>query len=421
MLLSAAMFFCVLCAYYLLRPLREVFGIEEGPHYEWLWTWTAVATLALTPVFGWLVSHTRRRVFVPVVYGAGIVCLVAFHRLHASTSGVMRLGVGYAFYVFLSVFALFATMVFWGLMVDGWRDDAARRQFGRIAVGGTLGALCGSWLVRRLDGVLELPDLMLVAAGIYLATIAIAAVLMRRLEPDAAERADWVPETGVRAALAGVRLFSRSRYLLLIGVFLAAQTFAASFLYIESRAFVATALPDRGDRAAFFADIDIAYNSFALIVQLFLVDRLVRWVGIGAMLATLPLVNLAGFGLLAMAGAGVLPIAPSVIAFGVFEVAQRGFRFATMKPAREMLFTILSRDEKYQAKQFLDTAVYRSTDAAWAWISSGLRALVGPVALKLAVLVPVCAAWSGVAWLLGSMNRRRRAAALDASRPARAQ
>jgi AAA family ATP:ADP antiporter len=353
---------------------------------------------------------------VPAVYLLAAALLVGFWAAHAASEGTARALVGYAFYVFVSVLAVFATAVFWGLMADGHSDEKARRLFGLIAVGGTLGALGGSALAGALNQILAPRDLILAGAGFYATAVFFVAPLTRRLGGTEAALGGPVPRVGLGAALEGMRLFASSRYLWLIGLFLAGQTLAGTFLYIESRAYTAEVFPTRGleeavaaanrtARADFFATIDFAYNAIALGVQLFLVGRLVRWIGIGAMLASLPLVNLAGFAMLA---AG-----PSLLAYGIFEVLQRGSRFAVMKPAREMLFTVLSRDEKYKAKQFLDTAVYRSTDAAWAWIDELIRGLLGPLVLKLAVLVPACAAWTGVGLALGRLNARRRAAARD--------
>lgn len=409
--LSAVLFAWLLCAYYLLRPTREIFGIDDGPVYEWLWTGTAVGTLLTTPLFGWLASRFPRRVFVPAVLLGAAMTLVAFWLAHRATDGQGRLWIGYGFYVFVSVLAVFATAVFWGFMADGWRDEQARRLFGLVAVGGTVGALIGSAVADALLDVVAPRDLILCGAGLYASSIVFVAPLSRRFGGAEASPGTWVPQIGWRAALDGVRLFASSRYLLAIGAFLAAQTLANTFLYLQSRTFTHLALPvhdvapavaeaNRVARGEFFATVDFTYNALAILVQLFLVGRLVRWIGIGAMLATLPLVSLGGFAMLA--------VAPSLLAYGAFEVLSRGSRFAVMKPAREMLFTVLSRDEKYKAKQFLDTAVYRSTDAFWVWLDAGLGAVLGPAGLTFGFLIPACAGWTLLAWWLGRMNGARR-------------
>ena len=423
LLLSVLLFGCLLGAWYCLRPTREVFGIDSGQVYNELWTWTAVVTIALTPLFGWLVSRFERRVFLPVVYLGGAALLVVFAILHGRLDGEARQQVGYAFYVFVSVLSVFATAVFWGFMADGWRDEQARRLFGLVAVGGTVGALLGGVVAAALLDLFESieglgpRDLIWFGAAGYALAACLVGPLSRRFEVRGAGAAPApiaaAPESaGWEAALDGFQLFARSPYLILIGVFLVGQTMASTFLYVESRAFTAEAFPTRGvadaiaqsnriARGEFFAHVDIAYNAVALFIQLFLVGRLVRWIGIGVMLATLPLVNLAGFAMLLGT--------PALWLYGLFEVAQRGSRFAVMKPAREMLFTVLSRDEKYKAKQFLDTAIYRSSDAGWAWIEYALRDAVGPLAIKLGIVLPACAAWAGVAWLLGRRNTALRA------------
>jgi AAA family ATP:ADP antiporter len=414
--LSAALFAWLLGAYYLIQPTREAFGISAGPIYEWLWTGTATATLVATPIYGWAVARFPRNRFAPGLYLGAALALVAFWFAHGAAEGTVRRSIGYAFYIFVSTLAVFATTLFWAMMADGHRPDAARRMFGVISVGGTLGALGGSALVDALRDAVTPRDMILLGALGYASSLLLLVPLLRRL-PSSADQATH-HEPPLREALAGARLFISSPYLRGIGLFLAGQTLAATFLYIESREFLFHALPTRdvteavaqantAARTAFFARINIAYNAIALVVQLFFVGRLARWLGLGALLASLPLVNLGGFALLA---AG-----PSLFAYGMFEVLQRGSRFALMKPAREMLFTVLSRQEKYQAKQFLDTAVYRSTDALWAWLDLALRAALGPMLLKLAVLVPACAAWAGLAAGLGRSYRRRTTATTPSS------
>jgi len=409
--LSAALFAWLLGAYYLIQPTREAFGISAGPVYELLWTGTAVATLLATPIYGWAVARFPRDRFATGLYLGAALALAGFWIAHGQTEGALRRTVGYVFYVFVSTLAVFATTLFWALMADGHRPDTARRLFGVISVGGTLGALGGSALVDALSDTLSPRDMILLGAFGYASSLFLLRPLLRSL-PNTAPKTTGAHAPPLREALAGARLFAKSPYLLGIGLFLAGQTLAATFLYIESREFLFHALPTRDvaesvaqantiARTSFFARINLAYNAIALLVQLFLVGRLVRWLGLGALLASLPLVNLGGFALLATG--------PSLLAYGTFEVLQRGSRFALMKPAREMLFTVLSRQEKYQAKQFLDTAVYRSTDALWAWLDVWLRSALGPLLLKTVVLVPACAAWAGLAVGLGRGYRRRTA------------
>jgi AAA family ATP:ADP antiporter len=391
---STAFFFCLLTGYFILRPVRETWGIEVGPNYHWLWTGTAVGTLLATPVFGWFVSRLPRRRFVPLVYWIAIACLLGFYVAYESSSRRAQIGVGYAFYIWLSVFNLFQTAVFWGFMADVWSEPQGKRLFGFIAAGGTLGALFGGLHVKHLNGALGTPNLLLVSIPYYALAIACIARLVRIFGDERpGDRADWVPRTGLGEALAGIGLFVRSRYLRWIGVFLAAQTYVAAVLYIETRSVVSELLPDRGARTNFFAQIDIGYNALALVVQVFLTGRLVRWCGLGAMLAVVPMINFGGF--------WVLATGPTLAAYGVFEILQRGSRFALMKPAREMLFTVLDREEKYKAKQFLDTAVYRSTDAVWAWIVTGTR---------LYLVLPICVGWTLIGPRLASIQRRLAAA-----------
>ena len=179
-LIAALFFFCVLTALMLLRPARDALGMQRGIEgIRWLFIGTAVATLAVNPLFGWLVSRLRRLQFIALTYGFFVLCLVGFWALLMFAPAAVGAGSGQVFYVWFSVFNLFATMVFWALMADRFSSDQARRCFALISVGGTLGAIFGPWLTTQLVGPLGTPQLLLVAAGFLLAALAAAGLLVR--------------------------------------------------------------------------------------------------------------------------------------------------------------------------------------------------------------------------------------------------
>src|SRR5688500_14216087 len=203
LLVAALYFFCVLTALMVLRPARDAIGMESGlDAIRWLFIGTALVTLAVNPMFGWLVSRFRRVVFITATYAFFAVSLVGFYLLIAVAPDAVGATSGRVFYVWFSVFNLFSTMVFWALMADRFTLEQSKRLFGVIAVGGTLGAIVGPWLASVLAEPLGTAALLLVAAG-FLVVAIVAAWLVAWLQPErAAEQAAGMTG-GAAAASAG--------------------------------------------------------------------------------------------------------------------------------------------------------------------------------------------------------------------------
>jgi AAA family ATP:ADP antiporter len=197
--------------------------------------------------------------------------------------------------------------------------------------------------------------------------------------------------------LAGVRLVARSPYLLGIAALMVLFTMLATFLYFQQAQIIRDAFSDPVDRTAVFAGIDFAVNVLTLLIQVFLTARLIRWLGLGWTLALIPLLLSAGFLLLSMA--------PMLVVIVFVQIIRRAGNYAVMRPAREMLYTVLGREEKYKAKNFIDTVVYRTGDAASAWVYTGLRGLGIDLAGIAMIAVPVALAWALLAWRLGKQQQ----------------
>ena len=168
LLWSFLYFFCLLCGYYVLRPVREAMGASNDVAtvfppamiefftargiplkdltLQILFTCTFLIMLVLQPVYGWLVSRYPRRVFLPVVYGFFIATLLGFYVMF--DSGVP--GRGMAFFLWITVFNLFAVAVFWSFMADVYDNVDAKRYYGYIGAAGTIGAIIGPMLTRAL-------------------------------------------------------------------------------------------------------------------------------------------------------------------------------------------------------------------------------------------------------------------------------
>lgn len=425
-LLAAAMFFCILCGYFFVRPVRDAFGVERGMSTLYsLFVATMVVSLALNPVFSWLVGRFDRRVFLPVAYGSIVLMLLGLAAWRAS-EGDEAAGIwsGRVFFVWLSVINLFMTGLFWSLMADCFGPEDSRRVFPTIAVGGTLGALLGSAAALAvssgsafklfgkerfdLDLRLTAPQMMLVAAS-FVALAGAASMAMSRIRPRAAAApAGNGRRSAMHEALDGVRLAVRSRYLLFIASYIALLAVLATLLYFTQNALVLAAEDSEAGRVNAFAGIDFWTQFATLLVQLLVTARLMRWLGVGWTLAILPTVVLAGYGVLAMGETAAWSAASMLAAITVIQAVFRAGKYAVLRPARETLFTVLSRDETYKAKSLIDTFVYRAGDTAGAGVSAALSAIaVGTMTALSLTVAPIAVVMAGLALSLGAERTRR--------------
>src|SRR5690606_18544872 len=179
-LVAGLFFFCVLTALMVLRPAREALGMQRGiDAVRWLFIGTVLVTLLVNPVFGLLVSRFRRMAFTSATYLFFVAGLLCFHGLLVFAPAAIGERTGQVFYVWFSVFNLFATMLFWALVADRFSLEQSKRLFGVIAVGSTLGAIFGPWLASMLARPLGTPALLLVAAGFLLLALVAAWWLVR--------------------------------------------------------------------------------------------------------------------------------------------------------------------------------------------------------------------------------------------------
>lgn len=391
-------FFALMCSYYILRPMRDEMGIAGGvDRLHWLFTGTFVVMLAVVPVFGWVTTRFPRKRFLPYVYYFFIANILVFYALFESH--VTHAYIARAFFIWVSVFNLFVVSVFWSFMADIFHDLQAKRLFGFIAAGGTVGALVGPALTTFLVVPLGTTNMLLISAALLgWAILSIRKLANWRLlsEPDAETRRQ---ESGRQerplagGLLDGVILVLRSPYLLGICVLMLLFTMLATFLYFEQAYIIRAHFADSNERTAVFAAMDLAVNGLTILMQVFLTGRLINRLGLSWTLALLPI--LLGVGFL------VLGLAPELGVLIVVQVLRRAGNYAIMRPAREVLYVLLRREEKYKAKNFIDTVVYRGGDALSAWGYSGLHALglgLGHIAF---LAVPLSMLWAWVAYRLG--------------------
>lgn len=390
---SFAYFFFLLCGYYVLRPLRDEMGIIGGVrNLQWLFTATFLAMLIAVPVFGWLVSRFSRRRIIPIVYRFFILNILIFYGLMMALPGEVM--IARVFFVWVSVFNLFVVSVFWSFMADLWNNQQGKRLFGFIAAGGSAGALAGPAITVFLVGSLGPVTLLLISA--CLLEISVQCVLRLRRAAGRSEQETSVPIGG--GIFAGFNETLRSPYLLGICGYLLLFTTLSTFLYFMQAHIVDDTFDDSVTRTRVFALIDLAVSTLTIVTQLLITGRLARWIGVGGILAFLPVISLVGFACLA--------IAPVMAVLVGFQAVRRASNFAVSKPGREMLFTVVSPEQKYKSKNFIDTAVYRGGDAVSGWAFAGMRGLGLDMAGIAAASIPLALIWIVLAIGLGHRRKQ---------------
>jgi AAA family ATP:ADP antiporter len=415
---ATALFFLLLCANFTLRPVREALGIERGADdLPLVWTGTLTLALLVQPLFATLMARTRRRTFVPAVYIIAVGILLSFRAAFEVVPESWRIGTGYAFYIWFSVFNLFALSVFWGFAADLFRLEQAKRLFAFVSVGGTLGALSGSALARTLAEPVGTLNLIFVGCGL-LALATGCVLVLTRIHPEDSPReaSSAVTAESSRSPWRGLAFIAKSPYLLGICTFTLFHTVLGSILYFEQQNLVSDALKDRNLRTEYFATVDLIQNALTLFLQVFVTGKLMQKLGTGFALVTQPIVaGLAclGLGWMILYGADMFADGwthawpPALVAVATARILYSASNYATAKPARESLFTVVPRSAKYASKSFVDTFVYRGGDLIGGWsfalFHQALGIALAPIAFGAA---PFALVWLVVGWKLGRQQRR---------------
>lgn len=399
---SFAYFFTLLAGYYVLRPLRDQMGIAGGVRaLPWLFTATFVALLAAQPLYGILVAKLPRARFIPLVYHFFVANLALFWLF--LTLGIETVLVARIFFIWVSVFNLFAVAVFWSFMADVFSSEQGKRLFGFIGAGGTAGALLGPLITIALSVPLGPVNLLIAAMLLLELAVFCAYRLERSAEAHSGPRHEEARLGG--GAFAALLELIRSPYLFGVAAWVSLMSFGATILYFAQAQIVADTVHGAAAQTQIFAGIDLAVGLLSLATQVFATGRLLKRFGTGAAAGALPAVYVVGFAALALA--------PGLAVVLVFQVVQRWMNFAIANPARQLFFTVVAREEKYKAKNLIDVVIYRGSDALYGWVFDSLQLLglkLGAVAL---CALPVAAGWMALSAALGR-NQERRAALIAA-------
>ncbi len=409
LLTSCAYFYLLLCSYYIIRPIRNEMVIENGvANIQWLLLFAALVMLAIVPVFGWLTSHFKTRQFLAYCTLFFASNLFIFFLLFDQNDTHRSIWISRGFYVWVNVFNMFIISLFWSFMNDVFSQTQSRRLFAFIAAGGTAGALTGPLITSLLVEKIGLGYLLLIAAIILSLTIVCINHLSHWQNPsnvNSKEQTDIQNKSIKGGVFDGIALILRSPYLLSICCFIILFALLSTFLSIQLAETIEHLFSDSAERTKLFSLADLATNVLTLLFQLSFTGKIINKFGYRTTLMLLPIGLTIGFLLLIFA-----PVLSVMIALSIFY---RAGNYAIMKPTRAMLFTVVSRAEKYKAKNVIDTAVMRSGNVLSAWLYSGIQAL-GAGALGIAVIGSGLGfIWSGVSYWLGNQYRHKTPSADD--------
>lgn len=377
--LSGAYFFFVAASCYVLRPIRDELAISNGlDRLPWMFTATLVATLAANWAYSACLTYFPVRSVISWTYRTFAILAVIFFVLFSKADGP---GVRFGLFLWISVYNLLAVSVFWSVISDAFGFTQGARYFGRIAAGGTLGAIAGAGMTSLLVERIGVAPMLLVAAVLIECATRCSGKVPSPVREEH-EPADG--PLGGQVAAGAVQIW-RSPFLLAVGGYTLLYTVSATFLYFEQASIIGARVTDSVSRTALLARMDTAVNLLALFGQVFLTHRLFLVFGTGILLSALPIVCMVGF--------SALGTWPTLGVLVVFQVFRRAGHLAISAPMREALFTSVDREDRYKAKSFIDTFVYRGGDQLGAWSSALLVWTGAGVSGTALAAVPVAALW----------------------------
>ena len=410
-LLLALNIFLILTAYYVLEPVREALILAGGGAEikSYAAAGQALLLLAAVPFYGWLASRVPRRVLINGVTLFFAGCLLVFYAL-----AQMQVPIGVVFFLWVGIFNLMVPAQFWAFANDLYTPEAGKRLFVIVAFGASLGAVAGSFLDAELIAPLGVYQLMLVAAGILalslLITNGVDRVERRRSTPAVATRAEVSEDEPLREGDAFALVF-RSRYLLLIALLMLVLNWVnttgeyilgRTVLSAAERAIAQGTAPGLSTEeyvGEFYAQFFTVVNLAGLLLQLFVVSRVLKYLGVGVAIMILPIIALGRYLI-----AAFYPVL-SMVRWA--KTAENATDYSVQNTVRQVLFLPTTREQKYKAKQAIDTFFVRAGDvlsavlvyAGTTWLALSTQGF----ALVNVVLVVV---WLGIALLIGRHYKR---------------
>ncbi len=397
LLWSFIYFFMLLASYFVLRPLRDEMGIVNGAsNMQWLFTGTFLTMLLIVPAFGYITSRFKIGSVLVLSYVFFIVNILLFYYLF--TKGLFIKALPIIFFIWLSVFNLFAISLFWSFMVDVFTSNQSKRLFGIISAGGSLGAIFGPLMTSLLSNKLGIENLFLIAIGFLLISlIALQRIIYIQKKSRAKQeekRADFKDTYLVKKSLFdAIKLVFASKHLKRIVLFMILYTSVSTFLYFEQATIVEQTIHKSSERIAYFSKVDLVTNILAITGQFFLTSKIIKQFGLSIALGLIPLLIALGF--IILSTKTILPV------IAILLIIHRAGNYTLLRPGREILYTVRSREEKYKAKNFIDTAIYRGGDALSGWVFAGLISMGLGLSIIALIAVPIGLIWGYTGFQLG--------------------
>ncbi len=397
--LSFFFIFSLMLAYNILKPVRDAMAPDwSDAETALLWTYNFFFSIAAVSLYGFAVSRLRLKVLIPGVYAFFAVSFVLFYV--GASSAEDTVFIDKAFFLWISVFSLFHISVFWSLMSDLFTKQQAPRLFAFIASGASIGTIAGSSATLVLASFVGTLNLMLIAAVVLVAIVPLVGILYR-LKSTRMHTASAATDSNAIVSgnpFAGFRDFIRNPYLLGIALFIFLYTTIGSFAWFEIKNLMEPF--ERDERTQMWAAINLTINLLAIGTAMFATGRIATRYGMAKTLALVPFIVAIGF--------LVVAVNPGLAVIIATWIVLKGGNYAITRPGREMLYTLVNREERFKAKPVIDIVVYRGGDTLAGWsftgLTMGLGLGMGGVAL-IGALIAV--AWAAVGLYLGRKYQQK--------------
>ncbi|MFV0339144.1 MAG: NTP/NDP exchange transporter [Parachlamydiaceae bacterium] len=403
--ISFIYYFCILTAYYVMRPMRDQLAAEVGTlELPFFFMATLVATLCLTPLFAWLVARFPRHVAMPVVYLFFIVCLAVFIWLFDHPLLLSPETLGLLFFVWVSIFNLFVVSVFWSFMADIWSEGQAMRLFPLIALGGTTGAITGPLITRSLIEIIDPSTLLMISTALLVAAIGCIMTLGKWAQRFGFHRHETGNESAIGGGiLDGIKQIVGNAFIRNMAIMMLLNDAIGTIAYVLVTDYSSTTfMNDSIAQTRFAANMDLASNISQIVLQLTITRFLLVRYGPGFVFLTCAAtIVISCIGLYASHDPftpwiGTMPLVSLIL------ILTRALSYGMLQPARESLYTLVTRDLRYKGKNAVDTFMWRAGDvlsllsinafralgvttSGFGLIWAGLAAISGVVGWKLAV------------------------------------
>ena len=387
--------FSLMSFIFLLKPVRDVLGVFNGVNnLQWLFTASLIAIIPIHFLFRYFSLRYSLKKIVKGSY-FGFALLLVFFYLIIYFSGVSKKVVT-SFFVYASISSLYSVSLFWVAMVNSFSSEASKKVFGFVIAGGSLGAFSGSFLASSMMNFYPFQYLLLVAAFFLLVSLFFMSRILNLSENKR------IIATNQSKFNLGVNFWKKllkttnHKYLFSIVIFMLLYSSISTVLYFEQAYLVEGSIQGNENRLRYFSRIDSIINLMSLFGQLFITKWFIRKYSISTALSIMPVILIIGF--------MIVNLKTSLLFVSILVILHKAGNYILIKPAREILFTICTREEKYKVKNFIDTIVYRGGDAFMGWVFTLLISLGLGLSIIALLTIPILLYWAIVGNKLGNYH-----------------